>query len=959
MSEGSSGQGGGRKSDAERAAEVAGGAQKAIEGIGKALGEALGGKDDPTAADVQRAFSTAGQVAGAVSAAAQAAHGADTANEAVRRGDAVGVATGLLGNVGGVAGTLGGVGGAVAEATGSEEFADVARAMRTVQTVANTASTLVRDVAKVLGASSPSAQQSRHVEYRLEVEGCEDGLEVRSFVLEEELNGTYEAVVRVRCDNRDIDVVHALVGRDASVLVDRREGHSRRVCGIVHRVVELGARERYAELELSIVPAFALLGHGCDSRIFQDKTAVQIVEETLRAEFAPYRRELDTSGLTRTYATREMCVQYRESYQDFVSRLLEEEGIGYYFDFDGDGPERMVLFDANSQLAPLATMDGNAVPFAQRGTIVEEREPVVSFQAAHRLGATSITVRDLDWTEPQYRAEATRDERDERGFARAVYDHGHGRSVTLYEFRPGGRYGANDADFQARIRSELLMRDRHRYAGVSMVVGMRPGVTFELNGHPVPGVDGRYLVVKVRHESRPPPAAAEEGARGEEYHNTFECIPADTAFVPDRRTPKPVIAGVQTAVVSGPRPGEPYTDEYGRVKVQFHWNREAVDPARTSAWVRLAQTWAGHDSSGLHTFLFIPRVGSEVIVTFLDGDPDRPLVTGAVYNAQNLPPLSLPDEATRSVIRTESIGGGGGHNELSFEDASGREEIFLRAQRNLRELVLNDHLTHVKRNHANTVDGDDTETVGGQQELTVRQSRWKTVQQNETNTIRGERVTFVGEEGGRDYLHCYNNREVRIDGFRDVDVANGDVLHVGGERVVTIDHGLNMTVANGVTQTIVSGGWTLTTTGDVAHTVTGSSSVRASNGVSIHAGGSLQLVGSRDVNVMGGGIRVNSLSEISAVAQGSVSVVSPGPITLTSPTAVNINGPKSIFEATIAKIAIGMLSIGVTDFKLEMIGLKFADHAVEFKKGKFEAGYLVSKVAQWAVGIMRGSTMIG
>ncbi len=407
--------------------------------------------------------------------------------------------------------------------------------------------------------------------------------------------------------------------------------------------------------------------------------------------------------------------------------------------------------------------------------------------------------------------------------------------MTLYDFSPGGRYGGSDVDFQAQIREELLLRDRHRFTGVSMVVGMRPGVVFQLTDHPVPGIDGRYIIMKVRHISSPPPHAGHEGHEdGEQYHNEFECISADqTPYDPERSTPKPAIYSVQTAVVTGPNPGEPYTDEYGRIKVRFHWDHHASpDPTRTSAWVRLAQTWAGHDGSGLHTFLFIPRVGSEVVVTFLDGNPDRPLVTGAVYNAQNLPPLSLPGEASRSVIRTESIGGGGGFNELSFEDASGKEEVYLHAQRNLRERVLNDHTTHVGHDHTNTVDNDDTELVKGNQELTVKKDRTKTVDGNETITVDKNRKTTIGVD---DTLHVKNDSHTTIDNNKTLDVLGNYNAKVIGAQTWTIDGGSTLTVTGGITQTINSGGWTMTTTGNVSHSITGSMSMDTSAGFSVDA----------------------------------------------------------------------------------------------------------------------------
>lgn len=191
---------------------------------------------------------------------------------------------------------------------------------------------------------------SRHVEYELEIDGAEHRWTVAEVAITEALGSTYEAVLRVHADARDVELATELLGRDASLILDRRDGHSRRVCGIIHRVEELGSRQHRTEVEVRVVPAFELLGHGRDSRIFQEKTAVEIIEEVLGLAFGPYRRELDASGLAGEYATREMCVQYRESHKAFVSRLLEEEGIGYYFDFERADHEVLVLFDSNAAL---------------------------------------------------------------------------------------------------------------------------------------------------------------------------------------------------------------------------------------------------------------------------------------------------------------------------------------------------------------------------------------------------------------------------------------------------------------------------------------------------------------------------------------------------------------------------------------------------------------------------------
>ncbi|MBX3275604.1 MAG: type VI secretion system tip protein VgrG [Sandaracinaceae bacterium] len=932
--------GSGSRSDADRAASIAGGVEDASKALGTSIGGLVGSAAGGEAQqDVQRGFTAAGEAAGAAAQAARAVQQASRGADAARRGDGAGTAAGTLGGAAGVAGVAGGALGALGSATGDARLQDASRVARTVQAAASLASTLAREIGAAIGTQ-------RHVRYQLTIESCEDALEVRSFALTEALSRPYEMILQVRCDNRDLDVT-TIVGRNASVLLDRGGEHNRRVCGIVDRVAERGGREHHTELELRVVPALTLLGHGRDSRIFQDKNAIQVVEEVLGLAFGPYRRELDASGLLSFYVPREMCVQYRESHFEFVSRLLEEEGVGYYFDFDGEGHERMVLFDGNRQLDALTTMDGNAVPYAEGAQVIDGREPVVRFEVAHRLGATAITVRDVDWTADEYRIEASRDGEDERGFTRSVYDHGHARSVTMYEFSPGARYGASDVDYQAQLRSELLVRDRQRFVGTSMLIGVRPGIKFELAGHPVPGMDGHYVVVEVRHASDGTLAPGGRGpeAHGEEHYNRFECIPLDSTYVPDRRTPKPSIAGVQTAIVSGPNPGEPYTDEYGRVKVRFHWDREAVDPARASAWIRLGQTWAGHDSSGLHAFLFIPRVDSEVIVTFLDGDPDRPLVTGAVYNARNLPPLSLPSEATRSVIRTETVGGGGGHNELSFEDAAGQEEVYLRAERNLRELVQHDHLTHVQNNHRNQVDGTDREIVGGNQFLTVRGDREKTIENSEVNVIHVDRETTVG---GEDDLRVRGNATTNVRQNVTVDVGGSRTGHVVGAQSWTIDSGSTLTVTGGVEQTIRDGGWRLTTTGGVTHSITGGMVVDATSGITMSAAGNVAINGGQGVEVSGLSIELRSSTSIDQIAPAGINNLTP-----TAHSTVAQTLTEMLTDATSA----GFMKFSAYMFAVSFTGFNVSQHIVKLDDSGLALRKDMTSVEQRTIGINGTSTV--
>jgi type VI secretion system secreted protein VgrG len=313
------------------------------------------------------------------------------------------------------------------------------------------------------------------------------------------------------------------------------------------------------------------------------------------------------------------------------------------------------------------------------------------------------------------------------GPERAEYEHD-SAPLTLAGF--DGRYRENDADAQVRIRRERQRCEALVVEGEATAIGLAPGRIFEVAGHPRPGHDRRWLVRAATHR-----------ASARSWSTRFECIPAEVPHRPRRAAARPRISGVQTARVVGPAGEEIHTDEHGRIKVQFHWDRDGRLDERSSCWIHVAQPWAGAGWG----FVFVPRIGMEVIVTFVNGDADRPICTGCVYNGENRPPLALPDEKTRSTIRTSSSLGGDGYNELTFEDAAGEEQIIVHAQRDLNETVERAHTTvvggdqsnSVSGDHSNSVDGEHTEYVGGNQSLTVEGDRQVVVSGLQDFTVEG------------------------------------------------------------------------------------------------------------------------------------------------------------------------------------------------------------------------------
>ncbi len=620
----------------------------------------------------------------------------------------------------------------------------------------------------------------------------------------EGLSELYTAVIDLANEGLTTDP-DDLLGVEARLLLSR-EAHQRRLCGIVHRVEHIGTRAGHLMCRVYLAPALYALSQRRDCFIFQDVTADQALATVLATSFTPWQRTYRLEN-QRPLPTREYFVQYNESDLDFVLRLMAEEGLAFYFDHSGER-EELVIVDANESFVAVTTMDGNPLTIQgpESGTATVER--VRDFDLVHSLQSTSSVVRDFDWTHP--RLDLTRPARgtDLRGLDREVYEYP--GPLTIGEYSQPA-YTDEDGRVQATLRREQWQSRVKRFVGRGYVTTFTPGQTFDLTGHGNHAFDDRYLLTRVEHEGHAPEELTsdthtEEETLQERYTNRFECIPAAVTFRPPRDFARPRIYGVQTATVVGPSGEEIYTDEHGRIKVQFHWDREGARNQDSSCWVRVAQAWAGPGWG----FSFIPRIGMEVIVTFLEGNPDRPLVTGSVYNGENRPPYEMPGPGAQTVstLKTNSTPTSGGYNELRFEDKAGGEEIYLQAQKDFNELVKNNHSTHVKNCQTNTVDVDQTETIGRDQTLTVHRNRCKTIDGNESIHIKGQQnITIDGGGNGGDDPPPAPGAGLFVTGEYTVEATSKITLKVGGSTLVI----------DGTTITATAGGGSVLRLNDLAH----------------------------------------------------------------------------------------------------------------------------------------------
>ena len=665
-----------------------------------------------------------------------------------------------------------------------------------------------------------------------ELEGLETQ-QILRFEATERLSEPYE----IRIEVRDVDVafdVAGALGKDATLTLEQDGLAPRRFPGVVW-----GARSpdgergdaRDTTLELTIRPALSVMGLNQSTRIFQNKSVPEILEELLDAGLGPLERAF-SNELGGTYAPREYCVQYQESDLDFVQRLMAEEGIFYSFDF-ADGHERLVLHDANVTLVELEDPELAFVP--DEGGVTLARG-ITEFARRRRATTNAIALHDWDWTGP--RSITAAGEGESVFPALESYEHGHGRCLTITGYDDGvKRYQTENSSAQARVRLEEKQVSQDIGIGRSGVVELSPGLKLTLSGHPGLGMDGEYALTEVVHRLHP----ESDGGRSQ-YIADFVCIPADVPFRPAPR-PKPIIHSVQTANVVGPSGEEIHTDGHGRIAVQFHWDREGANDEHSSCWIRVRQAWAG-DGWG---FLFVPRIGMEVVVSFMGGDPDRPLVTGCVYNGDHPPPYSLPDEKTKSTIKTNSSKGGGGFNEYRFEDKSGSEQIFIHAQKDFNEIVEACHTTTVGGNQTNKVQGNQTQDIGDWQK--------ENVDIDQDMHVIGKRTVTVGGKFKED---IDTGEDRTVTGGSTEQIKSGELRMIVGPSTETVSGSETRTVHGGLAEGVIGtfvrdvtgdaklvadAAYTKTVTGALTVTTPGTMKFDAKAGVIIDAAGPVTATG--------------------------------------------------------------------------------------------------------------------
>ncbi len=491
-----------------------------------------------------------------------------------------------------------------------------------------------------------------------------DKLLLESFEGEELISGLFHFRLTMASEYDDLDFKQ-VVGKGAAITAIDKDGKKRHFHGIVARMVQNGMTYHF-----DLRPKLWELTLASDYRIFQNKTVPEIVKAVLQEQGIT---DLDDK-LIGTYQKREYCVQYGETGFAFISRLMEEEGIFYFFEHEQE-KHTLVLADDGGAFKPCPNL--SPVPVKPEGKKAwEEQDLVLSVSVEESVVAGQYQADDFNFETPTTELRSKVD--------------GGKNTLRIYDY-PGLYKTKDEGDAYGKKRLDEIEFPARLIGGESICRAFTSGFTFTLTGHSRDDVNTTYVLRSVNHS----------GAR-RHYHNSFIAFPSTVNFRPPRLTPKPRIAGTQTAIVVGKSGEEIWTDEHGRIKVQFHWDQLGSKDENSSCWIRVAQLWAGKNWGAM----FLPRIGHEVVVSFLDGDPDRPLVTGSVYNGQQPVPYALSDEQTKSTIKSNSSKGGSGFNELSFDDKAGSEVVQLHAQKDFKVDVLNDQTVTVGGNYTLKVTGN-------------------------------------------------------------------------------------------------------------------------------------------------------------------------------------------------------------------------------------------------------------
>jgi type VI secretion system secreted protein VgrG len=633
-----------------------------------------------------------------------------------------------------------------------------------------------------------------------------DDLLFRSMHAREEMSRLSEFQIDLLSPKNNIKL-DDILGKNVTVKLALPDDNTRYFNGFVTRFAQGQRLGRYHRYSAVVRPWLWFLTRTSDCRIFQDMT----VPDIIKAVFGDEKAADFKFDLTGKYKKWTYCVQYRETDFNFVSRLMEEEGISYYVKHT-DGHNTVVLTDSTGKHT--TTKGYEKLAFIAPDQIVRpELEHISSWDFSREIQPGVYVHDDYDLERPS--VELRTRKVLTRGYAPSDYE--------VYDY-PGHYLQKADGEQYADVRINEFGSQFETAQAVTNAKGVCVGSLITLADCPREDQNREHLIVSASYDLEFSEYEAMPEGSGTSYRCSFVSMSSAQQFRPKRRTPKPFVQGPQTAVVVGPAGDQIYTDKYGRVKVQFHWDRYGKKDENSSCWIRVSHPWAGKGWGAVAT----PRIGQEVIVDFLEGDPDQPIITGRVYNAENQPPFGFPAGAVLSGVKSDTHKGSG-FNEMSMDDTAGKERVFVHGQYNMDTVVEHDQTSTIHNNRTDKVDVDDSETVGNNQKWSVGVNRDATIGSNETLTVGANRTKSIGSTET---------------------VSKSETLTVALQRTHSV--GINETISVGAAQEITVGGMQAFTVGANQSTNVGvnqSTSVGSNRSVTVGAKQDVKVGANTSMNV--------------------------------------------------------------------------------------------------------------
>lgn len=745
-----------------------------------------------------------------------------------------------------------------------------------------------------------------------------DALWFRQMTGVEALSGLFEFDVTFHSQQSGLSA-KAMLGKDVTLKVETEGGKGvRHFNGICTRFGSGGREGEYLLYTAKLRPWLWLASRRSDCKIFQFKKVPDIISEVL----SKYGFRLNKK-LKKTYRDWVYCVQYQETDLNFVMRLMEHEGIYFYFEH-AEGSHTLVLADDMSCHAALPGKSSIKFLGLDAATVANE-EHFNSWQVLEAVSPGEYITDDYDFEKP-------------RGDLKTKRKNPMGHSHDAWEryVWPGGYVDFGDGENYSGVRLESLEAEHERTQGQTTVRTMAPGYLFSLERCPRGDQNREYLAVATSYFFRDNVrmSAGGGGAGDSDWHIVVTAQPSQLPYRPEQLTPKPHTSGPQTAVVVGPSGDEIYTDKYGRVKVQFFWDRYGKKDENSSCWIRVSHPWAGEKWGFIH----IPRIGQEVIVDFIGGDPDYPMITGRVYNADQMPPYGLPDNKSASGIKSRSTKGGGAtdFNEIRMEDSKGKEQLYVHAQRNLdtvveeseSRVVAVDRNSRIGQNDSRFVKKDDKHVVGANQAVQVQANQSIAVTGNQDNSVKGDQSNMVNgnltqsvgavlkEKTGGDH------RE-NIGGKHTVSVSSDEKNTIGGKQLNFVQGGRKTTVVGkdvsvvtGKASQFAAGGYSVMTpmtystqslTRKVKVLTTDETQVLISQTSTVGASRSATIGGADSIKV--GGAQSTTIAGASSLTAGAaVSITAAGAVSITGGAAVTVVGATVTVTAGVINL-VGIVNV--------------------------------------------------